>query len=90
MIEKITDKRLLHDIVWEDSADYDIIESQDRGSSRWHVHVETIFKRNSDDKLFIAYWRRGATENQDHELPDEAVECEEYTVTVVKYRPKKD
>ena len=59
------------------------------GEGRWHDHVDTVFKREADGKLFIARWRRAATEYQEHEYPDEAVEAEAYIEPVTKYRAKK-
>jgi hypothetical protein len=88
MIERITDEELLADIIMEGIDGYTTIHSEDYDHSRWHRLIETVFKRESDGKLFIAYWRAGATECQEHEYPDEAVECEEYTVSVVKYRQR--
>lgn len=86
MVELITDPDLLRDIVWHDSHDYTVIQSNLVSKSRWHDVMETVFKRESDGKLFITDWRRGATENQDHEMPELAIEAEEFTQTIVSYR----
>jgi hypothetical protein len=88
VFEKITDRAELRNIIWEDHLLYDPVAEEVTGQGRWHVGVDTVFKRLTDGKLFITHWRRGATENQDHEYPDEAVEAEEYTVTITKYRAK--
>jgi hypothetical protein len=86
MPEKITDQELLRDIVWNDADGYRELGQEHAGTSRWHQSVNTIFRRISDGKLFMANWRKAATEMQEHEYPDEAVECEAYTETVIKYR----
>jgi hypothetical protein len=86
--ERITDRDMLRLVVWNDAEGYEVVKEVNGGNSRWHQHIDTIFRRLSDGKLFIVYWRKAATENQDHEYPDEAVECEAYTETVTKYRRK--
>lgn len=86
MVEVITDTNLLKEIIWDDAEGYERIKDEITDKGRWHVIMETVFRRASDNKLFIMYWRSGATENQEHEYPDEAVEAEEVTMTVVNYR----
>lgn len=86
MRETIIDKDLLRNIIWDDVEGYRLVEAFHVDKSRWHILTETIFRRESDNKLFITYWRQGATENQDHEYPEEAFEAEEYTETIVRYR----
>lgn len=90
MPEKVTDEELLKRIIWDDADGYECISTKLRDQSRWHVWVETIFKRISDNKLFICHWRRAATEQQEHEFPEEAFEAEPYRVSYIKYRQKKD
>lgn len=81
----ITDKELLQDIVQDRAPDYTVITTISGTAGRWSIHQETIFRRDSDGKLFSAYWNRGATEYQDSDYPEEAVECGEQLVTVTKY-----
>ena len=49
--------------------------------------MESIFRRDSDSKIFICYWREGHAEDIFPKYPADAIECEMYTETVVKYRP---
>lgn len=86
MAEKIMDSELLKRIVWDDAEGYEVIKHRLVEQTRWAVLTETVFLRDSDDTLFLATWRKAATEMQEHEYPDEAVECEAYTETVTKYR----
>lgn len=86
MPDSINDVDLLGDIMWDDAEGYRVITSIDEGGSRWHRLMSTVFVRESDNKLFIAEWRKGATENQEHELPDIAHEAEEFTKTITSYR----
>lgn len=85
--EMIFDRKLLREVVCDDAEDYTMLSSDMTSQSRWHISMETVFRRNKDNKLFICYWRQGATENQDSEYPLDAIECEMYTKTIVKYRP---
>ena len=74
------------DLLWDDAEGYKVVETIDEGGGRWHRHMTTIFLRESDNKLFITNWQKGATENQDHEYTEIAYEAEAYTETVTKYR----
>lgn len=89
MLEHITDKNELRDILWDDHIGYDTVTTIMVAEDRWHDRVATVFKRVADGKLFIAIWHRAATEHQEHEYPDEAVEAEAYIEPVTKYRAKK-
>lgn len=88
----ITDAELLKRILGEDAAGYTIIVTIAGSHHRWSVGQETIFKRESDGKLFAMFWSRGATESQDNDDPEVAVECVAQRVTVIQYvrlpRPK--
>lgn len=86
MPEKIVGEELLRTIIWDDCEGYSIIDENIIEQTRWAVLIETVFKRLSDGKLFLAEWRKAATEMQEHEYPDEAVECEAYDETITKYR----
>lgn len=86
MSEKITDKGLLKDIMWDELDEYKIIESFSCGNSRWHIQTRTVFKRISDGKLFMMDWGKAATEYQEHNMPEEAFECETYEKTAIDYR----
>jgi hypothetical protein len=90
MIESITDPDVLREVMWDDSNDYKVIQTTQVDNSRWHIIMETVFKRETDGKLFIMDWRKGATENQEHEYPEVAVEAEEFTETIVSYRAVKN
>lgn len=86
MNEKITDTELLRDAIWDDREGYSTIEETIIEQTRWAVLVRTVFKREADGKLFMMTWRKAATESQEHEFPDEAVECEAYQETITNYR----
>jgi hypothetical protein len=86
--ENITDAEELQQICWGEHLLYDTVETNIIGTSRWHVEVETVFKRLTDGQLFVMFWRKGATESQDHDYPDLAMEAEAYIKTITKYRPK--
>jgi len=86
MPETITDRKLLAEVVWGFEEEYKIIQQRLVKQTRWTVLIETVFMRESDSKLFLVTWCKAATENQDHDYPNEAVECEAYAETVTKYR----
>lgn len=85
--ERITDKALLRHIAWDDADGYRVIEEATVDKQRWQETVKVIFKRLSDDKLFVTYWWRGLTENCDHDYPDIAQEvvAKTETITVTRY-----
>lgn len=84
--EIIRDKKLLEQVVNDDAEGFHYVTEDFIEKTRWHELVRTVFKRESDGKLFMAWWRRAATEYQDSIYPDFAYECEPYTETVTKYR----
>lgn len=86
MAEKIIDKELLEQIISDDIEGYEVIDESIIEQTRWAVLVETIFKREADGRLFMAGWRRAATEMQENDYPDEAVECEAYDKITIAYR----
>lgn len=86
MAETIIDRTELEAIIWDDAGGYQVVDRLQTGKSRWHTQITTIFKRNTDGKLFMCNWGEAATEYQDHNPPNEAVECEAYEVVVTRYR----
>lgn len=84
-MERITDTELLRAICWGDSEDFETLRENIDGQSRWAVKVTTVVRRVQDGKLFLMEWRKAATERQEHEYPDEAVEAEEFDITVTHY-----
>lgn len=88
MPEKITDKEVLERVVWDDADGYEMVKDIICAEHRWASGRDCVFKRLSDGKLFITHWRKGATEYQEHEYGDEAVEAESFTETVTHYRVK--
>ena len=85
MPETITDKELLQRIIWNEADGFQIVDESTVDRTRWHVVTETIFQQ-SDGRFFLMYWRKAATESQEHEYPDVAFECEPYRETITKYR----
>jgi hypothetical protein len=85
--ETINDRKVLERIVWDDADGYELVEETITGQSRWRTDIQTVFRRLSDNKLFITYWGRGSTENCDHDQPDEAVEARSRTKLVTEYVP---
>lgn len=86
MTERIDDAKLLEQIVNDDAEGFHYVAENLIEKSRWHELVQTVVRRESDGKLFMAKWYRAATEYQDSIYPMKAFECEPYTETVTKYR----
>lgn len=86
MAEKITDEDLLREAAWGDADGFETVQTKIIDHRRWSVTMETVFRRQSDGKLFAMYWDRGATESQDNEYAIEALEVEAVEVTVIEYQ----
>lgn len=77
------DEHEAQDIAYGDHPDYLEVDEIEHDTSRWHMFVETIVKRESDGKLFSMEWQRGLTESQENEFYiSELVEVERKTRTV--------
>ena len=53
------------DIVYEDHPDWETIEKNTDGSSRWSIYWKGIFKHIPSGEHFSVGWSVGATEQQD-------------------------
>lgn len=73
------------DAVYEDSEDFEVVESKSVGSARWHSERETILKEVSTGKFFKVWWRQALTENQEDTFdcgPFPEVKSEEKQITI--------
>lgn len=52
-------------IVWEDSSDFEMIETNIEDTSRWSIHYTGICKHIETGKFYEISWSQGATESQD-------------------------
>lgn len=85
-------KEFLQDLNWgsfRSNKEVEIIEDEIVETSRWSVHYRMVFK--FEDKFYVTYYSRGATESQDespYEYDDDEIECQEVfpvTKTVTVY-----
>lgn len=63
------------EIVWGGHEDWETIETNIDGTSRWEIQKSGAFRYKPTDKVYLAYWSVGATEQQDvmpYEFEDEA------------------
>ena len=58
------------DIIWQDNEDWETVEEERVGHSRWSIQIESIVKHLPSDKFYRVYWSKGATEQQ-YEKPFE-------------------
>lgn len=82
---------VLRSILRGTEPDYEVVENEINGTSRWSVHYTMVFKELSTGKLYRTHYSEGATEYQDEdpfEYEDELEvdEVEPYEETVIKYR----
>ena len=54
-------------IVYGYSAEFELIESNISGKTRWSIIKEGVFKHIDSGKHYSVNWREGATEMQDEE-----------------------
>jgi len=52
-------------IVWEDTSDFKMIESNVTDTTRWSVYYEGICQHIETGKYYFIDWSQGATEMQD-------------------------
>jgi len=83
-------KQLLCDLIYDETDEAELIETEFVEVSRWSIHYRLVFK--IDNKFYSAPYSKGATESQDEspfEYDPEEIECEEVfpqvrTITVYR------
>ena len=64
--------------------DYELIQEEHQGNSRWSSSIRTIFK--VEDKFYSIWWERAATEMQEHYFEEqEAMEVFPVEKKVIVY-----
>lgn len=58
-------KQQAREIIWGDSAEFEIISDDIIDNSRWSIIHEIVVKRIIDGKFFRDHYQRGSTEQQD-------------------------
>lgn len=83
-----------YDILGNANEDYVLVENEISYTSRWSIGCSLVIRRVSDDKLFIGWYTRGATESQEEQPWDysdpEFDEAETYEKCITAYRKKEE
>lgn len=85
------DKDEFKRICFEDHEDYDIIEENEKESTRWSRRIELIVRNLNNNKHYRCSYYRGSTEMQEDEFNDpELIEVEQRPFTILKWCQKKE
>jgi hypothetical protein len=80
------------EIIYEDHADWEVVESSIEGQGRWDTHMFSICKHKVTGLYYGVNWSKGSTECQDQEpfYDDEVEFTEMEQVEVIKkeWKPK--